>query len=106
MRRAARVDVNQQRIVAVFKKASASVAITSSQHNGYPDLTIGYRGYNILVEIKDGSKPPSARKLTPKQIEFRNGWKGEYRIITSEAEALALIRELQDRKRNSPRDTH
>ncbi len=105
MRRAARVDDNQKQIVAVFKAASVSVAVTSNQHSGYPDLTIGYLGYNILVEIKDGNKPPSARKLTPKQREFRANWQGEYRIVTSESDALALIKELQKRKGREGHDT-
>ncbi len=105
MRRAARVDENQKQIVAVFRAAKVTVADTSKVHGGYPDLTIGYLGYNILVEIKDGNKPPSARKLTPKQIEFRDGWDGEYRIVTSVEEALALIRELQERKRKEAHDT-
>lgn len=98
MRRAARVDANQKRIVEVFRKSGVSVADTSNQHSGYPDLTIGYLGYNILVEVKDGDKSASARRLTPHQEKFRQNWKGEYRVVINEDEALALIKELQLRK--------
>ena len=36
---------------------------------------------NILVEVKDGAKPPSARQLTDDQIEFRHAWRGDIYIV-------------------------
>ena len=35
----------------------------------------------MAIEAKDGSKPPSARKLTPDEERFRMDWKGGYRIV-------------------------
>jgi hypothetical protein len=76
-----KVDANQAEIVDTFRQLGAKVAITSSAGDGFPDLVVQYRypyklarhGYGLtthLVEIKDGNKPPSARKLSPKQIKF------------------------------------
>lgn len=81
MSRAKKVDANQPELVELFRELGARVAITSSAGDGFPDLVVQYRHpYNIdidkygvetyLVEIKDGSKPPSKRKLTAEQEEF------------------------------------
>jgi hypothetical protein len=69
---------------------------TASLGNGAPDIIVACpskNGYiNILVEIKDGSKPPSARRLTADEQKFRDNWKGDYRIITSVDDVLELLR--------------
>ena len=72
MRRAARVDANQAEIVQALRDEGCSVWII-----GIPlDALIGINGRTALVEIKDGSKPPSARKHTKLQREFFESWKG------------------------------
>jgi hypothetical protein len=50
-----------------------------------------------LVEVKDGSKPPSERKLTPAQVQFHAIWKGRIVVVTSPEEAVAAVLERQDR---------
>jgi hypothetical protein len=42
-----------------------------------------YRGANILVEIKDGDKPPSKRKLTKDEKEWHAEWTGQVTIWES-----------------------
>ena len=96
MRRAARVDDNQPEIIEHFRCRGASVAITSNQHKGFPDLCVGYMGISVLVEIKDASKPPSARALTPDQIDFFQNWRGACCVITSEQDVIALLGHLQN----------
>lgn len=92
MRRAARIDGNQNEIVKAFRKIGASVLITSQLKNCF-DLLVGYKGVNYIVEIKDGSKPPSQRKLTIGEKKFREGWKGgEYFIIKNIDEAIELLK--------------
>lgn len=63
-----------------------------SVHDGVPDLLVGYQGRNFLMEIKDGLKVASARKLTPCQIEWHQNWTGQAAIVTSTEEAIALLK--------------
>lgn len=91
MRRAARTDDNQAQIVSALRQLGATVVVTSTMGQGFPDICCGWRGRNVLFEIKDGSKPPSRRKLTPDQIEFHAAWKGEIAVITSATEAVDYL---------------
>ena len=89
MRRAAKVDANQAAIVAVLRQVGASVQPLHAVGGGVPDLLVGYRGRNWLVEVKDGEKPASARKLTPDQAEWHAAWRGQVAVLKSDEEALA-----------------
>ncbi len=91
MRRAARIDANQTEIVQALRDVGASVGITSMVGSGFPDLVVGFRGRNFLFEIKDGSKPPSKRKLTPDEQEFFDTWRGTVFIANDVNEALSII---------------
>lgn len=91
MRRAARVDANQNEIVQALRDMGASVAITSMVGSGFPDIVVGFRGRNYLIEIKDGSKPSSKRKLTPDEQKFFDTWRGIVFIANDINEALEII---------------
>ena len=69
-------DGNHKEIVKAFRDSGCTVLDLASVGGGCPDLLVGYGGRNILVEVKDGSKPPSARKLTPDQVVFCDSWRG------------------------------
>jgi hypothetical protein len=58
---------------------------------GVPDLLVGFRGQNFLLELKDGSKRPSERKLTDDQQEWHQQWRGQVAVVESVDEALRLI---------------
>jgi hypothetical protein len=73
MRRAARIDDNQKEIVKAFRKAGAYVLLVHQLKNCC-DCIIVYKGKTIAIEIKDGKKPPSARKLTGGEAEFADNW--------------------------------
>lgn len=75
-RLAAKVDTNQPMMVMVLRKLGYSVAVTSQLGKGFPDLVVGRRGVNVLVEVKDPDKPPSKRKLTADEMEWHDKWKG------------------------------
>lgn len=91
MRRAARTDANHAAIVAALRGIGASVASTAAVGNGFPDIVVGFRGRNWLIECKDGSKPPSDRKLTPAQQDFRIGWRGHWIVVESPDEAVREV---------------
>lgn len=98
MRRAAKVDANHAKIVEVLRKAGAYVTDCSRMGGGFPDLALIYRGRVELVEVKDGSKPPSARKLTPDQVKFHEmAWLKGYRVhvVKNEAEALEVLHPIE-----------
>ena len=91
MTRAARVDANQAELVAIARKCGASVLHLHTLGRGAPDILLGHRGRNLLVEAKDGSKPPSRRRLTPDEAEFHSDWKGQVTIIESVDDLIALL---------------
>ncbi len=92
MRRAARTDDNQAGIVSALRKCGATVQSLAAVGAGVPDLLVGFRGWTLLLEVKDGSKPPSARKLTPDQERWHGGWRGApVRVVDSVDAALEAV---------------
>lgn len=83
MRRAAKKDRNHNEIADAFKRLGFSVADTSRLGGDFPDIVIAKAGSTALVEIKDGKKSASQRKLRPGQQEFKDTWKGEYYVVES-----------------------
>ena len=96
-RRAAKVDDNQNALVSIWRSMGISVAITSASHDGFPDVVLGYGGITVLVEIKDGNKPPSKRKLTPDQVKFHNEFKGAITVVETQEQALELADTIKKR---------
>lgn len=74
MRRKPRIDGNHREIVDALEAVGASVQSLAAVGSGCPDLLAALRGRNFLFEIKDGSKPPSERTLTPDQKRWINAW--------------------------------
>ena len=78
-----RTDSNHKEIIDCCRKIpSISVFSTHMVGKGFPDIVIGYKGLNYLVEIKDGKKSKSQKKLTDDEISFHELWKGQ--IIVAE----------------------
>ena len=91
MRRAARTDANQAEIVETLRMVGATVQPLHSVGSGCPDLLVGFRGLNYLIEVKDGRKPPSERKLTPEQERWHGNWRGQVAIAEWPEDALRII---------------
>jgi len=95
MRYANRIDANQNKIVDALRGAGAFVRIVT-QGDGIPDLLVAYRGVTILMEVKDGDKPPSARKLTEAEQKFFDEWTGGMLVIVNSAqEALEILKRCE-----------
>jgi len=82
-----RRDENEKEIITALESIGCTV---------YPmdqpcDLLVGRGGKNILIEIKNPSKPKGDRKKTDAQREFFASWKGQVRIVETVDEAIALI---------------
>lgn len=95
MRRAARTDSNQQEIVRALRSAGCSVQPIHQLGRGVPDLLVGFEGRNYLLELKNGSKVPSKRRLTEDEQKWHEQWQGQVTIVNSVEEAIALLNEAE-----------
>ena len=94
VRFARRKDENQSPIVGALRQIGVYVHDASASGGGLTDLICVYRGRVVLIEIKDGSKPPSRRKLTPAQVDFHEGCRTHgyvIPIVETVDQALALF---------------
>lgn len=91
MRRAARRDANEDQVVSALQACGAYVKKIND--GGTFDLLVWYRGYTLLLECKDGRRPPSEQKLTPAEEKFHREWPGDnLHIVNSVDAALALLK--------------
>jgi Holliday junction resolvase len=86
MRRHFKVDLNHREIVAALRDVGASVYSLSTVGGGVPDLLVGYKGVNYLLEIKSG-----AGTFTPDQIRFSTLYRGAFVVVRSIGEAYDAI---------------
>jgi len=91
VRRAARADRNQPEIVKAFRSLGATVQPLHTIGKGCPDAVVGFRGRNFLVEIKDGTLPPSKRALTADELEWHAMWEGQVCVVDSVESAAKLL---------------
>lgn len=86
MRTHGKIDANQPDIVKALRRAGATVKIMSNLGDGFPDIGVGFRGKNFLMEVKDGKND-----LTQDQREFFDTWRGQVVVVRSPADALRVI---------------
>lgn len=97
--RAERRDANEAEIIAALREAGCEVWQLCAKEPA-DLLVVGgacYCGPSsadsvelFLLEVKDSAKPPSARKLTAKQVETHKRW--PVQIVSTVAEALQAVR--------------
>ena len=92
MRLAARKDDNHSEISNAFERLGWSV-LDIHQIPNCADIIVGKWKRSIVIEIKDGSKPPSKQKLTQGEISFRDRWRGDYRIVKRIQDVIDIDRE-------------
>lgn len=88
---AKRTDKNQTEIVKTLRKIGCEVLILSSVGFGVSDLLVDVFGFLYLIELKDGDKSPSQRKLTPSEQRFSLRWAKHYHVIESVSQALEFV---------------
>ena|SRR5690242_16532120 len=84
--RRARVDNNHAEIVKALRQVGATVESLARIGDDVPDLLVGYRGKNYVIEVKRGK-----RKLSPGQKRWHEEWCGTSHIAYSITEALTII---------------
>lgn len=95
MRRAAKIDANHTEIVSAFRKFGCSVLSLHTVGGGCPDLAVGKCRKTVLVEVKDGNKPPSARSLTKDERKFHDEWLGSLFVVENLSDVIALVKGLE-----------
>jgi len=89
--KAKRVDSNQKQIVTHLRQLGITVLHLHTVGKGCPDILLGYKNQNFLVELKDGNKSASKKKLTEDEREFFLEWKGQVNKCESLEDILKII---------------
>lgn len=92
--RAARVDSNQSEIVQLFRDLGWHVLIVS-QLKACCDLFVSKHGTTIAIEVKDGSKPPSERSLTPGEARFKSEFKGRWELVERPDDVIRINQSIR-----------
>lgn len=90
------IDSNHVEIVETFRGLGCVVTSTTCV-KGFCDMVVAYNGLYLLIEVKDGKKPPSQRKLTPEESKYHvkvDGVGCKVYIINSVKEAIQLIKTI------------
>ena len=87
-RRAAKVDANHSEIVQDLRRYGFDVYDMSRVGQGFPDLLVCAHKKWILLEVKDGAKSPSERRLTEAQERFHKTCKGPLAVVLSRDDAI------------------
>jgi hypothetical protein len=93
-RRANRKDANHAVIARTLQQVGAHVIDAAAAPTLGFDLLVVYRGQIYIMEVKDGSKPPSERQLTPNEQEQQAALERpgvKYHVVLSEDDALRVI---------------
>lgn len=92
MRRAAKVDGNQEPIVTALRAVGATVHSLAAVGKGCPDLLVGYRLATYLLEVKDPDQAPSKRRLRASQVDWHDYWRGgRVVVVLTAGDALRAI---------------
>lgn len=90
MRHAVRKDLNQADVVQELRKVGATVRILHEPL----DLLVGFRGKNLLLEVKRPDKKGWRSERTRAQIKFMDTWRGQFAIVYTAQEAVDIVLHL------------
>lgn len=80
----AKRDKNEPDIVDALIRVGATVQRLSESDT--PDLVVGFRGVNYLIEVKD-----KGNKLSSGQVNWHQNWRGQVNTVYTVDEVLRLI---------------
>jgi Holliday junction resolvase len=86
MRRAAKVDANQEQIVSALRAAGATVQSLASIGKGCPDLLVARAGRMWLLEVKEGKG-----KVNDLQSKWHIQWNAPVHVVYGAEDALKVI---------------
>lgn len=86
MRRAAKVDQNQDQIVTALRAAGATVQSLAAIGKGCPDILAAFRGAMFLMEIKRGKAEPNGL-----QQKWHIQWNAPVHVVYGPDDALRAI---------------
>ena len=86
MRYSAIRDDNEAAIVDALRKCGATVQRLDAK--GVPDLLVGYRNVNLLMEVKIKEE---RNRLTTRQKEWLSRWHGHWAVVTTPTEAMKIL---------------
>ena len=89
-----RTDGNHAAVVEALRAIGASVLDIHDIGHGAPDLIVGFRAMNLLIEVKDDRQPPSHRRLTPDEQQFFDDWRGPIYVVYSPADAIDVVNRM------------
>lgn len=95
---AKKVDGTHKEIVDGLRAVGVQVQSLADLGRGVPDILCSWRGRWWVAELKDGSKPPSARALTEAEKAWHDkfGRNAPVHIWNSLEEALRAIGASRD----------
>jgi len=88
-RRAAKVDVNQPALVAEIRALGWTVQHLHSLGQGCPDILVGAKGKNYLLEIKN---PEYDGKLTADEQDWHDSWRGQVAVVETIEDILEVVK--------------
>lgn len=86
-----RTDDNQGEIVDALRRAGAVVCDTHELGRGFPDLVVGWRGRNLLVEVKRPGERLNSREALWHRAWLESG--GQVAVVSTVDEAVKLLQE-------------
>lgn len=87
-----RLDANHLMIVTTLRRLGVKVQSLAAIGRGCPDLLCSFQGRTFVVEVKDGRKSPSERKLTPLEHDWISQWAGEVWVVETLEDCTRVLR--------------
>lgn len=85
-----KVDTNQTEIVKELRRLGMEVEHLHMVGKGCPDIIVGWKGKNVLLEIKKDEKA----KLTPDQVLWHHSWKGQVAVVSNVIDAIKVVKDV------------